>query len=161
MPRYGWNPFQSFSGIFWGFSPWDLCVSAVIWNSETYIVFIANIFLKVCSQCILDCHCLTSEWLRKWFILTCSSMYMWSKFSLSQPISHQLKSHSLSLWTGENTLHTDHRTLNLAAKLFSIISINSLFDFNPVWSLAQDILYCAEHVTFVTYATFSVPEDIQ
>lgn len=109
-------------------------------------------------------------------------MYVWSKFSLSHPTSHQLKSHSPSLWGGEKKaagsktplpsipgvafsgecswFPSIYAILHIIPQILSKISIYSLFNFNPVWSLVQDILYgVTRQATFVAHTASSFPEE--
>lgn len=109
-------------------------------------------------------------------------MYVWSKFSLSHPTSHQLKSHSPSLWGGEKKaagsktplpsipgvafsgecswFPSIYAILHIIPQSLSKISIYSLFNFNPVWSLVQDILYgVTRQATFVAHTASSFPEE--
>lgn len=49
-------------------------------------------------------YSLTSNWFRKWLILTCSSMYKWLELSLIQARSHQMKSQSSFLGDRQDRL---------------------------------------------------------
>lgn len=101
---------------------------------------------------------LTSYWFRKWFILTCSSMYKWSEFSLIQARSHQMKSQSSLLEDRQGRLPS---RCNKSRKENSTISRlpDSLFSFYPTWSLVQDVQCDVECVTSVAHAPSSIPEE--